>query len=82
MGKAISQRTGSFGFSSHLFEYSRPLSSCDGEPAPSLVLPVLEVMPFTLPGFPKGDFMAVPLGGSIGEVLAVDDPESGWVADS
>lgn len=35
-----------------------------------------------LTGFPKGDLMAVPLGGSIGEVLAVDDAESGPVAES
>ena len=34
------------------------------------------------PGFPKGDLTAVPAGGSIGDVLAVEDPDFGWDADS
>lgn len=31
---------------------------------------------------PKGDRIALPDGGSIGDVFAVEDPERGWVADS
>ena len=34
------------------------------------------------PGFAKGNLTAVPAGGSIGDVLAVEDPDRGWVADS
>ena len=34
-----------------------------------------------LAGFPKGDLTAVPLGGSMGDVLAVEDPDRGWVAE-
>lgn len=30
-----------------------------------------------LPGFPNGDRTAGPAGGSIGDVLAVDDPDRG-----
>ena len=41
----------------------------------ALILPLLT-------GFPNGDLTAVPAGGSIGDVLAVDDPDRGWVAES
>ena len=35
-----------------------------------------------LPGFPNGNRTALPAGGSIGDVLAVDDPDRGCVAES
>lgn len=34
------------------------------------------------PGFPNVERTAVPAGGSIGDVLAVEDPDRGWVAES
>lgn len=61
---------------SYRFEYKRPPSSCEGEPAPSRVVPPAEI-PFTGPGLPNGDRTVLPAGASIGEVLAVDEPESG-----
>ena len=45
------------------------------------MVPVPEFMVILLPGFPKGDRTAVPAGASIGDVLAVDDPDRGWVAE-
>lgn len=33
-------------------------------------------------GLPNGDRTALPLGASIGDVLAVEEPEWGWVADN
>jgi hypothetical protein len=64
----------------YLFENNllAPLfSSCDGEPAPDRVL--LAILPAELkpPGIPKGDRSALPLEGSVGEVLAVEDPDRG-----
>lgn len=54
-----------------------PPSSCDGEPAPDRVLLAILPAEFKLPGNPKGDLKAFPLEGSVGEVLAVEDPERG-----
>lgn len=63
---------------SYRLEYSRlPPSSCDGEPVPDLMFPVAVLILLLLCGFPKGDRTAVPAGASIGEVLAVDDPDRG-----
>ena len=60
------------------FEKSLPAppSSCDGEPVPDLAIAVA-VLTLLLPGFPNGDRTAVPACGSIGEVLAVEDPDRG-----
>jgi hypothetical protein len=65
----------------YLLENSRlePPRSCDGEPAPERVLPAI------LPAFKaprKGDLrdpapLLLLLLGSVGEVLAVDEPERG-----
>lgn len=68
-------------FFTYLFEYSRPPSSCDGEPAPNRVL-LAALIPFTGLGFPNGDRTALPAGASIGEVVAVDDPDRGWEAEN
>lgn len=59
-----------------LLAYSLPAppSSCDGEPVPDLALPAAAVL---LPGFPNGDRPAVPGGGSMGDVLAVEEPDRG-----
>ncbi len=59
-----------------------PPNSCDGEPAPDRVLLAIftaEVM--LLPVIPKGDRRAFPLDGSVGDVLAVEDPERGRLVD-
>lgn len=67
---------------SHRLEYSLPPpSSCEGEPVPDLTFDVAVLMLLLLVGFPKGDRTAVLAGCSMGDVLAVDDPERGWVAD-
>lgn len=65
------------------FEYSLPPNSPDGDPAPDLAFPVVPTIPFMLVGFPKGDRteLAVPDGGSTGEVLAVEDPDRERFAD-
>ena len=63
-----------------LFVYKRPPSSCDGEPAPSREEPVPLLMVPSGFGSPKGD-RPERVGGSIGDVLAVEEPDSGWVAD-
>lgn len=60
----------------YLLEYSLPPTSCEGEPAPILVLPIGFVIPFT-PGAPNGDRTALPAAGSIGDVFAVDEPDWG-----
>jgi len=52
-------------------------SSCDGDPAPDRVLPAILPAEFKLPEIPNGDLNALPLEGSVGEVLAVEDPERG-----
>ena len=57
-------------------EYSLPPTSCEGEPAPILALPIVFVIPFT-PGAPNGDLIVLPAGGSIGDVFAVDEPDRG-----
>lgn len=62
---------------SHRLEYSLPPSSCDGDPAPSLALPVGMAILLTLALLPKGDRIALPGGGSIGDVFAVEDPDRG-----
>jgi hypothetical protein len=66
-------------YSSYLLEKSvrAPPSSCDGEPAPDRVLLAILPVELRLPGNPKGDLRALPLEGSVGEVLAVEDPERG-----
>ena len=51
-------------------------SSCDGEPAPDRVFPAI----LPADANPKGDLTALPLEGSVGEVLAVDEPERGRLA--
>lgn len=61
----------------HRFEYSLPPSSCDGDPAPSLALPVAAAILLGPPGFPNGDRTGLLAGGSIGEVSAVDDSDLG-----
>lgn len=63
------------------FEYSRPPSSCDGDPAPNREL-LVAPMPLAEAGFPNGDRTALPAGASIGEVLAVEEPERGWGAEN
>lgn len=60
--------------------YRRLPSSWDGDPAPSralLLAPLILDRPF---GCPKGDRTA-PEGGSMGDVLAVDEPDLGCVAE-
>lgn len=57
-------------------EYSLPPTSCEGEPAPILALPIVFVIPFT-PGAPNGERTVVPAGGSIGDVFAVEEPDRG-----
>ena len=54
-----------------------PPSSCEGEPAPDRVFPAILPAAFNPPGNPNGDRSALPLEGSIGEVLAVEEPERG-----
>ena len=55
-----------------------PLSSCDGEPAPDLELIALPAPMDVLPlGNPNGERPVPPLGGSIGDVLAVEEPDLG-----
>ena len=64
----------------YLFEnnlLALPPSSCDGEPAPDRVLPAILPAEFKPPESPKGDLNALPLEGSVGDVLAVEDPERG-----
>jgi len=56
-------------------------SSCDGDPAPDRVFPAILPAAFNPPANPKGDLNPLPLaGGSVGEVLAVDEPERGRLA--
>jgi len=68
----------------HRLEYSLPPSSCEGEPAPNLAPPAVLPVPPSPFGFPKGDLSEeVPVPGSIGDELAVDEPDCGcWFADS
>lgn len=58
----------------YLFENSLPgaPSSCEGEPAPDRVVPVIFPAEVKPPGLPNGD-LAGPLPGSVGELLVVDD---------
>ena len=53
------------------------LNSCDGEPAPDRALLAILPAEFKPPDKPKGDLNALPLEGSVGDVLAVEDPERG-----
>lgn len=56
-----------------------PARSCDGEPAPERVLPAMlpkELRPGG--GFGKSGLPLEPLGGSIGEVFPVEEPERGF----
>lgn len=55
-----------------------PPSSCDGEPAPDRVFPAI-FPEFRAPR--KGDLKALPFEPSVGDVLAVEDPERGIPAD-
>ena len=59
------------------FEYSLPPNSCDGDPAPSRM--PAAAFPKELDVFPAGTGkrMDPPEGGSIGEVLPVEEPERG-----
>lgn len=43
---------------------------------PADAIPLVEV------GFPNGDRTAVPVGASMGDVFAVEEPESGWEAEN
>jgi hypothetical protein len=54
-----------------------PPNSCDGEPAPDRVLLAILPAEFKPPDRPKGDRKALPLDGSVGELLAVEEPERG-----
>lgn len=59
------------------FEYNRPPSSCEGEPAPNRAL-FDESPEFTSPFvFPNGDFITLPGGGSTGELAPVEGPDWG-----
>jgi len=63
----------------YLFEkgLAAPPSSCDGEPAPDREAPVIfpdDVIPG---GKPKGDLKVALAVGSVGELLAVGEPERG-----
>lgn len=62
---------------SHRFRNSLPPSSCDGDPAPNLALPVAVAILLILTLLLKGDRMVLPDGGSIGDVFSVDDPDRG-----
>lgn len=55
-------------------------SSCDGEPAPDRVFPAILPAEFSPPANPKGDLNALPVEPSVGDVLAVDEPERGRLA--
>jgi hypothetical protein len=57
------------------FEYSLPLNSCDGDPAPNLEMPLAAADAPLLEA--RGYLIDPPEGGSIGEVCAVDEPECG-----
>lgn len=57
-------------------EYNRLPSSCDGDPVPNLAL-FADPIALKEPGLPKGDRTTLPAGASIGEVLAVDEPDRG-----
>lgn len=66
--------------STHLLENSllEPPRSCDGDPAPERVLPAI------LPAFNaprKGDLRDPVLDGSVGEVLAVEEPDRGRLTE-
>jgi hypothetical protein len=50
--------------------------SCEGEPAPDRVLPVIFPAEFKPPGTPKGDRKALVLA-SVGELVAVEAPDRG-----
>lgn len=59
------------------FEYKRPPSSCEGEPAPNRAL-FGESPEFTNPfAVPNGDFIELPGGGSTGELAPVEGPDWG-----
>ena len=53
-----------------------PICSCEGEPAPDRVPPILPA-DVKAPESPNGDFNGFPLVASVGEVVAVEDPERG-----
>ena len=55
-------------------------SSCDGEPAPDRVFPAILPAEFNPPANPKGALNPLPVAASVGEVLAVDEPERGRLA--
>jgi len=52
-----------------------PSCSCDGEPAPDRVLLAILLAEFNAPGRPNGDLKEPPVVGSVGEVLAVEEPD-------
>lgn len=56
-----------------------PPSSSDGDPAPERVLPDILPVEAKLPGIPKGDLTEEDAEASVGDVVAVDDPERGWL---
>lgn len=62
---------------SHRFKKSLPPSSCDGDPAPSLALPVEVAMLLMVTLLLKGDRVVLPGGGSTGDVFSVEDPDGG-----
>lgn len=61
-------------------EYSlfEPAKSCDGEPFPDREAAAILADEVRLLGRPKGDLMAPPDEGSLGEELAVGDVERAW----
>lgn len=64
---------------SYRLENGRLPNSCDGDPAPNRVLLPI---PFAGLGFPNGDLTALPAAASIGDVLAVEEPDRGWEAEN
>lgn len=60
-------------------EYKRAPRSCEGEPAPSLALPIEPAAPFRPVEEPKGDLTAEEEDRSLGELRPVEVPDIGCV---
>lgn len=66
----------------HLLEAYNPLappSSSDGDPAPERELPGILPVEVILPDNPKDDLIEEDPEASVGDVVAVDEPERGWL---
>lgn len=61
------------------FEYKRAPSSWDGDPAPSLALPMEPAAPFRPVDDPNGGFIPADPDRSLGELRPVLVPDIGWV---